>query len=250
MFRNLQAIEIAEGALLADIAVVFQFIAAFLPVGASFFHILTIIVFCVLVLRRGLYVGLMGVCVAVFVISVVIGPSYLISMLTEGLAGSFLGITMRLRIHHLLLLLIGIFCGALFIYAITFLYTLLAGLSFNDIVRVLHRGYDAVIALMGLFARWVGLGPQWKGQVYPQLAIFSRYAFTYWWLTFYIGLCLSLTPIVTLVYLVANSFVRLLGYDVRPFPGGRLNMFIRRTSRRLFKLGVKWGFVRKSWIKA
>jgi len=250
MFRNLQAIEIAEGALLADIAVVFQFISAFMPVGSSFFHILTIIVFCVLVLRRGLYVGLMGVCVAVFVISVVVGPSYLLSMLTEGLAGSFLGITMRLRFHHIPLLLLGIFSGALFIYASAFLYTLLAGLSFDDIVLLLHRGYDAAVALGGGLAIRVGLGAQWKGQIYPQLVILSQYVFTYWWLTFYIGLCLSLSPVVTMVYLVANSFVRLLGYDVRPFPGGHLSRFMHRTSRRLFRLSVKWGFVRKPWIKA
>lgn len=250
MFRNLQAIEIAEGALLADVAVIFQFIAAFLPIGSGFFHMLTIIAFTVLVLRRGLYVGLMGMCVAVFIISVVIGPHFLSSMVTEGLAGIFLGITMRLRFHHLPLIVLGVLSGALFLYATVFLLTLLSGLSFNDIVRSVHQGYNTAIPVMGLLARRLGLGQLWRTQIYPQVTAFSTYAFAYWWLTLYATFCLFLSPLVTLVYLVANSFARLLGYDVRPFPGGHLGMFLHRTSRRLFKISMKWGLVRKSWIKA
>ncbi len=246
MFRNLEAIEIAEGALLADIAVIFQFIAAFLPIGSSFFHMLTIIAFSVLVLRRGLYIGLMGVCVAVCVISILIGPSYLLSMLTEGLAGSFLGITMKLRFHHFPLLVSGILSGSLFLYVAVILLTLLAGASFDDIIHSLHQGYDTVISVLSLLTTRVGLGTQWRQQMYPQVALFSTYAFTYWWLTLYVALCLVLSPIVTAAYLVANSFVRLLGYDVRPFPGGRLNTFLYHISRRLFKLGIKWGLVKRT----
>ncbi len=250
MFRNLQAIEIAEGALLADVAVIFQFIAAFLPIGSSFFHMLTIVAFTVLVLRRGLYVGLMGMCVAVFIISIVIGPHYLYSMLLEGLAGIFLGITMKLRFHHLPLLMLGVLSGSLFLYVAVFFLTLLAGLSFNDIIRSVHQGYDAAIPVLGLLATRLGVSQLWKTQIYPQVTAFSTYAFAYWWLTLYAVLCLFMSPFVTLIYLVANSFVRLLGYDVRPFPGGHLGMFLHRTSRRLFKLSMKWGLVRKSWIKA
>jgi hypothetical protein len=250
MFRNLRAIEIAEGALLADVAVIFQFIAVFLPVGSSFFHILTIVAFSVLVLRRGLYVGLMGTCVAVFIISIIVGPSYIISMITECMAGSFLGITMKLRFHHLPLLLLAIVSGALFVYASVFFFTWILGLSLNDIVQMLHRGYNTTLPLVGLVLTKVGLGVQWRQFIRPQIMLLSTYAFTYWWLTLYIALFLSLAPVVTLVYLVTNSFVRLLGYDVRPFPGGHLNMFMYRTSRRLLKLSLKWGVVRKPWIKA
>ena len=250
MFRNLQAIEIAEGALLADVAVIFQFVAAFLPIGSSFFHMLTVVTFTILVLRRGLYVGLMGMCVAVFIISIVIGPHYLASMLTEGLAGIFLGITMKLRFHHVPLLVSGVLSGSLFLYIAVFLLTLLSGLSFNDIVRSVHQGYDSAIPLLSLLATRLGLGQLWRTQLYPQIAVFSTYAFAYWWLTLYATFCLFMSPVVTLIYLVTNSFVRLLGYDVRPFPGGHLGMFLHRTSRRLFKLSMKWGLVRKSWIKA
>ncbi|GAC1357547.1 MAG: hypothetical protein NVS2B12_19840 [Ktedonobacteraceae bacterium] len=250
MFRNLQAIEIAEGALLADVAVIFQFIAAFLPIGSGFFHMLTVIAFTVLVLRRGLYVGLMGMCVAIFIISIVIGPHYLSSMLTEGLAGVFLGITMKLRFHHLLLLLLGVISGSFFLYAATFFLTLLSGLSFDDIVRSIHQAYDASIPILNTLANRLGQGAAWRRQIYPQVAVYSAYIFSYWWITLYLLYCVFLAPVVTVIYLVTNSFVRLLGYDVRPFPGGRLGMFMRRVSRRLFKISMKWGWVRKSWIKA
>lgn len=250
MFRNLQAIEIAEGALLADVAVIFQFVAAFLPIGSGFFHMLTVVTFTVLVLRRGLYVGLMGMCVAIFIISIMIGPHYLSSMLTEGLAGIFLGITMRLRFHHLPLLILGVLSGSLFLYVATFLLTLLSGLSFNDIIRSLHQGYDSAIPVLGLLATRLGQGQLWRTQLYPQVTAFSTYVFTYWWLTLYAVFCLFMSPLITLIYLVTNSFARLLGYDVRPFPGGHLGKFLHRASRRLFKLSMKWGVVRKLWTKA
>lgn len=250
MFRNLQAIEIAEGALLADVAVIFQFVAAFLPIGSGFFHMLTVVTFTVLVLRRGLYVGLMGMCVAVFIISIVIGPHYLSSMLTEGLAGIFLGITMRLRFHHLPLLVLGVLSGSLFLYVAVFLLTLLSGLSFNDIVRSVHQSYDAAIPVLSLLATRLGQGQLWRTQIYPQVTAFSTYVFAYWWLTLYVTFCVFLSPVITLVYLVTNSFVRLLGYDVRPFPGGHLGRFLHRVSRRLFRLSMRWRLVRKSWIKA
>ena len=85
MFRRLNAIEIAEGALLADIAVVFQLLLIYLPVGGGFFRILTFIIFAVLVLRRGLYVGILGMCVALFLVGVVTGPQYLVPMWIEGI---------------------------------------------------------------------------------------------------------------------------------------------------------------------
>ena len=40
MQRKLSAVEIAEGALLADIAIIFQLIATYLPVGSQVFQLL------------------------------------------------------------------------------------------------------------------------------------------------------------------------------------------------------------------
>ena len=116
MFRNLTAIEIAEGALLADIAVVFHFLAVFMPIGSNFFSQLNLTVFAILVLRRGTYVGLMGMCVALFLLCVMVGPQSIFSILADGCGGIFLGYTMKRRYHPLLLLVLGIILGSLFTY--------------------------------------------------------------------------------------------------------------------------------------
>ena len=74
MLRRLSAIEIAEGALLADICVIFQLLVTYLPVGGDFFRVLIFVVFAILVLRRGLYVGIMAMFVALFITGIVTGP--------------------------------------------------------------------------------------------------------------------------------------------------------------------------------
>src|SRR5947209_6157145 len=113
MPRKLSAIEIAEGALLADIAVIFQLLSLYLPIGKSFLRILIPIVFTIIVLRRRLYVGIMGLCVALFIVGIMTGPNYLVTMLLEGIGGLFLGVTMKYRLRHFIILFVGVTCGAL-----------------------------------------------------------------------------------------------------------------------------------------
>src|SRR5712691_9862623 len=101
MFRRLSAIEIAEGALLADIGVIFQLLVTYLPIGGDFFRFLIPVVFAIIVLRRGLYVGSMSLTVAAFISGIIAGPGLVILMLIEGLAGLFLGVTMKYRLPDL-----------------------------------------------------------------------------------------------------------------------------------------------------
>lgn len=246
MFRRLNAIEIAEGALLADIAVVFQLLLIYLPVGGGFFRILTFIIFAVLVLRRGLYVGILGMCVALFLVGVVTGPQYLIPMWIEGMGGLFLGITMKRRFHHIPILLLGITCGALTLYFLLFISFLVAGLPFTSIIRLLHQAYDAAIALVNLIAARVGLGNWWRQDIYPTVASLTALGFTYWWILLYLGIWALLCPMVTVIYTVTNLFVRLLGYDVRPFPDGRLRKLLHRITRRLVRVAVRRGLLKRS----
>jgi hypothetical protein len=250
MFRRLRAIEIAEGALLADIAVVFQLLFIYLPVGGGFFRILTFIVFAVLVLRRGLYVGIMGMCVALFIVGVVTGPQYLILMLIEGTGGLFLGITMKRRFHHIPLLLLGITCGALALYFLIFFFFLVAGLPFTSIIRSLHQIYDAVMTLMNLLTMRVGISHWWKQSIYPTASTLAALGFTYWWIFFYLALWAGLCPVVTIIYSVTNLFVRLLGYDVRPFPGGWLGKVLYRITRRMVRIAVKRGILKRGRDKS
>src|ERR1700686_3224785 len=118
MSRRLTALEIAEGALLADIGVIFQLLALYLPIGQVIFQILSPIVFAIIVLRRDFYVGIMSMCVALFTIGIMSGPGALPLMLLECSAGLYLGVTMKHRMGHFWLILLGTFSGTLVFYAV------------------------------------------------------------------------------------------------------------------------------------
>ena len=240
MTRRLKAIESAEGALLADVAVIFFLIANYLPVGGSFFRVLIFVVFCVLVLRRGLYVGIMALCVALFVVGVLLGLTSTIGLFLLATGGLFLGVTMRRRMHHIPLLLIGVTCGAACVYALFFLLDLLTGILFASFLRSLRISYQLFIHTAGMLAARVGLGLWWSHQAYPLIAALFTLLFTYWWVTLFVALWVALCPYVTVIYLVANSLVRLLGYEVRPFPGKRANRLLRRARHYVVKHVHKW----------
>ncbi len=138
MFRKLTAIEIAEGALLADIGIIFQLLAIYIPIGKTIFHILTPIVFAIIVLRRGFYVGTMSLAVALFVISIFRGPGAFFNMLLECGAGLFLGLTMRHRMRHYFIIFVGTTCGAGAFYLLLLLFNFLSGLPITDLVKGLH----------------------------------------------------------------------------------------------------------------
>ena len=239
MFRKLSAIEIAEGALLSDIAVVFQLLTLYLPIGGDFFRVLIFIVFAVLVLRRGLYVGVMGMVVALFISAIITGPQSVILMLLEATGGLFLGFTMRHRMSHFLLLLIGTTCGALALYIVVFLTTFLFGLPFNTLVIGLHNTYNGAVSLLGVISASIGLGTWWQHTFLPLIAPLVAFGFTYWWVLYYVALWALLCPFVIVVYATTNVLVRRLGYTVRPFPDGNANKRMRRFSRSLLKAGVR-----------
>lgn len=239
MFRKLSAIEIAEGALLADIAIVFQLLTLYLPIGGDFFRVLIFIVYAVLVLRRGLYVGVMGMIVALFLSAILTGPQSVITMLLEAVGGLFLGFTMKHRLSHILLLFIGITGGALALYVVLFLSTFLFGLPFTTLVRGLHNAYNSAMSLTGVLSASVGLGAWWQHTLVPLITPIAAFGFTYWWALYYVALWVLLCPFVIAIYVVTNSLVRRLGYSVRPFPDGRLQKRMRRFSRSLLKSAVR-----------
>jgi len=239
MFQKLSAIEIAEGALLADIAIVFQLLTLYLPVGGDFFRVLIFIVYAVLVLRRGLYVGVMGMLVALFISAIVTGPQSVVLLLLEATGGLFLGFTMKHRLSHFLLLLVGITCGALALYIVIFLSTFLLGLPFSTLVRGLHNAYNTAMSLIGVLSASVGLSAWWQHTLVPLIAPLATFGFRYWWGLYYVALWALLCPFVIAIYAVTNSLVRRLGYTVRPFPGGRVHKRMRRFSRSLLKLAVR-----------
>jgi hypothetical protein len=236
MVRNLKAIEIAEGALLADIAVVFHLLATYLPVGGGFFTSLIFVVFCVLVLRRGLYVAIMALCVSLFITAVLMGLSGTPFMFLEVVGGLFLGVTMQRRMYHIPLLLVGITCGALSFYGFIFLFDLLTGVPFDSLVHGLSISFEKLTSVAGVVSARVGLGSWWVHQAHPQVTAFFAFLITYWWAALYISLWIGLSPFVCAIYFQTNILVRLLGYDVRPFPSNRVNKFLRRARHRITSL--------------
>ena len=248
--RNLSAIEIAEGALLADIAVIFHLVAVYLPVGGSFFRLLIPVVFAVLVLRRNLYVGIMGLCVAFFTASVVTGLVVSVPILFESGAGLFLGVTMKYRLRHFPLLLLGVTSGTITLYVLILLVTKLLGQSFTDFILSFHRSYEVVVSTLGFIASNVGLGDWWIHTGYPFTTLLAQFVFTYWWALFFTVLWVYLWPVVLITYFITNFFVRLLEYDVRPFPGGRIEKIVRRVTKMLIREGLRRGIIGRHSAKA
>ncbi len=236
MFRRLSAIEIAEGALLADIAVIFQLLTLYLPVGGEVFRLLVFVVFAILVLRRGLYTGIMGFCTALFLVGVISGINFLPVMLLEGMGGLFLGVTMKRFWHHFPLLFVGITCGAAALFVLIFGTYVIFGFPIANLILSLHRTYGHIIAIVGQLSISFGLGSLWQHHVLPTVQAVANLAFTYWLATFYAIFWIGLCPVVIAIYYATNLLARLLGYEVRPFPGGRLQKLVRRLLRRLVGL--------------
>ena len=219
MLRKLSAIEIAEGALLADIAVVFQLLFIYLPVGGAFFSLLIPPLFTILVLRRGFYAAIMGVCVAIFIVGVITGFHSVLLTLLECGSGIFLGVTMKLRLHYIPLILIGTTGSAFFLSGTTLLTILLLGQPFLDaLLQGIRDGYVGAFSVLGFITPQLGLG-NW---------IFA-------------------CPVVIIVYYTTTFLVRLLGYDIRPFPDGRINKLIQWFIRLIVRIALKLG-LGKYWI--
>jgi len=227
MFRRLTAIEIAEGALLADVAVVFHFVARFLPGSASFLSLLICTIFTLLVLRRGLYVSLMGMCVTAFLVSVLTGPNGLFTLSAECLGGIFLGETMRRRWSPWMVAFIGAVTGSLYLYCDIILLSLLTGISINDYLPSLQRSIHLGLNIIDLVTAKVGLSLFWQ-QMQPQVLVVLTWMLSYWYITLYLGFVVVLCPVVLIIYTFVSSMVRILGCDVRPFPGASVNRLIRR----------------------
>ncbi|HET7638307.1 MAG TPA: DUF2232 domain-containing protein [Ktedonobacteraceae bacterium] len=241
MLRKLSAIELAEGALLADIAVVFQLLVKFLPVGGGFFALLVPPLFAILVLRRGFYAGVMSVCVALFIVGVTTGLGSLVLMLMEAGAGVFLGITMKYRLHYIPLIVLGTIGGTIAIVAQTLLSVLLIGQGYIDIlVQSFRLTFQGIFSLLNFVTPQIGLGLWWQHS-YPGAQHLADQALTNWFLVLCILDLLFMCPVVIVIYYITTFLVRLLGYDVLPFPTGWLNRLLRWLTRLLIFIALKIG---------
>jgi hypothetical protein len=83
--------------------------------------------------------------------------------------------------------------------------------------------------------------------VYPAARHLADLTLTHWLAALIIINWITLLPVVTIVYYITTFLVRLLGYDVRPFPDGRINTFIQWLIRLLLRAALKLGLGR-FWV--
>ena len=245
MPRQFSAIEIAEGALFADIAVLAQIFAIYLPIFDLVARLVIAVVFAVLVLRRSFTIGLMSTAVACFIITVLSGLTFIAPLLLTSGAGLYLGFTMKRRLAHVPLILLGMTSGMLTLWGMLVVFTLLAGLPLSVFARQLELSYKSGVAVADWLTLQIGLGVWWRQSAMPVLAPLAQVGLAYWWALFPLALWLFLGPVVVLMYSSTNLAVRLLGYDVRPFPGARLERVLAwvvrlpvRLWRRLPRRGI------------
>ncbi len=246
LFRKLTTIEIAEGALMADIAVVFHLMVKYLPFVGIYFSLLVPVAFTILVLRRSFYAGLMAMIVAVFLAGIISGFTATTLMVLECGAGLFLGITMKHRLHYLPLILAGATGSSIGIFASTLWSIVLLGPTFlGSLLFGIRQGFKAAFSVLNFITPQLGLGSFWHVQ-YPGIKHFTDLMLIYWPVTLYLGDWLVCFPLVIIVYYITTFLVRFLGYDVRPFPDGLLNrliLWIVRFALRIalaFGLGKRW----------
>jgi hypothetical protein len=141
----------------------------------------------------------------------------------------------------LAVLVLGTTGGALAVCGLTVLLSLVAGVPLSIIVRQLDLAYQAGFALADLVAAWLGYSAWWRETAYPALAPIAQTTLEYWWLLYPAALWIFLSPVVILMYFTTNYSVRLLGYNVRAFPGSVIERRLARGARRLIGLGRKLG---------
>lgn len=249
--RKLTALEMAEGALLATIAVVLHLLGFFLPVVGPVFSLLVPPVFAILVLRRGLYTSLVALCVAIFIVGLFTGLNAVLLTFFEVGAGVFLGVAMRYRLHYLPVLFVGVTGSAAAFFGATMLSILFIGKSFlNTLLQGLRVSFKAAFAVMNFIAPQIGLGGWWQHSAYPALRHITDLALIYWpWLIF-LSDWFILLPAVIAVYYLTTFLVRLLGYQVPPFPDGLLNRLLRWATHLALRLALRLGLGKFRYTRA
>jgi hypothetical protein len=168
-------------------------------------------------------------------------------MLLECGAGLFLGLTMKYRLHYFPLIITGTIGSAILIFAHTLVTMLLLGKTFIDtLIQGLRDSFVALFSLLGFLAPQVGLGDWWH-HTYPAARHLADLSLTYWLVLLFVSDLAFACLAVIVVYYMTTLLVRLLGYNVRSFPDGRLNKLIQWIIRINIRLALKLG-LGKYWV--
>ncbi len=224
------AASLAEGGLLADVAVILELVRIFLPVAGIAFSLLVPMPFTLLMLRRGLKPTLLAVVVGALLIGVITGPHYGWRMIVSGLVGLALGFAMRARLRPWLVVVLGSLGTSLALYAFFWLSIWLIAIPLSSEVAAGVNTIHAANNAAEFTLQHLGLGGLWQ-QLTPPLFAVEGWVIAYWPVALYgVVWCGSLGSVIV-YYLIANGLMRLFGYDVPPFPSPRVERFVRRVLR-------------------
>ncbi|HEY7350337.1 MAG TPA: DUF2232 domain-containing protein [Ktedonobacterales bacterium] len=229
------ALSLAEGGLLADVAVILELVRIFLPVAGIAFSLLVPMPFVLLMLRRGLKPTLLAVVVGAFLIGVITGPHYGWRMGVSGLVGLALGFAMEKRLRPVFVVIAGSLITSVAFYAFFWATIWLAAVPLSSLVA---EGVNTIHAANGaaeFITSHLGLGGLWQ-EFSPALFALEGWVIAYWPLVVYgLILCASIGSVVV-YYLIANGLMRLFGFEVRPFPSPRVDRFVRGLFRLASRL--------------
>jgi hypothetical protein len=228
----LTAAELAEGGLLADVGVVLDLAAIYLPVVGVILSFAVPTPFAILMLRRGARVTLLSAAVAAFLITVLAGPHFGWRMGLEATLGFLLGWAMRARIRPSLAVAGGTLLLAIVTFVAGMAVIFVTGLPISDIVGELRNILESLAWLAATGASIFGLESQWLA-IRPTLAAIGLFGLHVWPLLLFCVLAATTIPVVASYYALANSTAQVLGHDVPAFPSRRSLRLLQRARRLL-----------------
>lgn len=211
------AIGLAEGGLLLDVAVILDLASIYLPLIGPVVAPAVPTPFAVLMLRRGPKVTLLAAAVASFLVTVIAGPHFGWRMGLQAIVGLLIGGAMRRGMRPTIILASIALLVTTVGVAATFALILLIGFPVEFIVEVLHNSMVSANGLITTVSGWVGAGAFWQ-QIRPPIADAAHLALQYWIPLYYVYVFIVALPTAALYYAVANASARILGHDVKPFP--------------------------------
>jgi uncharacterized protein YybS (DUF2232 family) len=224
---TIDALSLAEGGLLADVAVILELVHIFLPLAGNVFLPLIPVPFVLLMLRRGFKATLLSVLVAGLLIGLITGLHNGWRMMVIGLVGLALGFAMRVRMRPSLVVLAGTAITSIGAYAFFWAAFFVLGIPVADLLKEIQNAFHTANSAGAWLANHLRLASLWQ-QLLPAILAIEAWIVHYWPLMIYLGLLCWSIVVVMLYYMVSNRLMRFFGFEVRPFPSPRFVRGLRK----------------------
>lgn len=215
--RTIDAIGMAEGGLLTDVAIILDLAAIYVPLFGAVFDPAVPAPFAILYLRRGSRVTWLAIIVATFLMTVLTGPHFGWRLGLRGVIGLFLGWAMKQRWRTTPTLALATLITTTTAFIAAFLVVALTGLPVQDLATELRNALESAAWLAATTLQIIGYHREWL-LLRPTLVIVGNFSLRYWPFMFYVYTACVALPSAILYYAVANAAARVLGHEVIPFP--------------------------------